>query len=144
MTRSQHPSVGMRAVPNPDDAPNPEQVARIRDAHHLLDMLLDTGINAPVFTMHMSFNYVTDKDGVYTLAPESRRIYEMADHVDVVDKHVRHDGALSYVALELWYGEFSVRALCHAPEVLGDWTPPDTTGGTFTLHQRERLPFWAE
>ena len=143
MTRSEHPSVGIRAVPNPDDAPNPEQVARTRDAKRLLDMLLLVGPAAPTYTIDLRFNY-TSVDGVYTLAPESRQIYEAADHVDVVDRHVTSNGTLAYVVLELWYGEVNARCICHAPEVLGDWTPPAQAEGVFTLHQRDRLPLWAE
>ena len=144
MTRSEHPSVGLRPVPNPDDAPNPEQAARVRDAKCFLDELLLLGPASPTFYMSMTLAYKVDRDLNYSLTPEAKHMYDMADYVEVVDKYVTKSGELGYIVVNLWYGDMTVRAMCHAPEALGVWTPPGQTEGTFTLMQRERLPLWAD
>ena len=144
MTRSQHPSLGMRAVPNPDDAPKPEFVARIKDTQRFFDTLLMLGTGVPTYSIYLQLGYVTDESGAYVLAPESKHIFDMADHIDVVDRLVAKDGRLVFVTLEMWFNTLSLRATCHAPEAIGEWTPPAQAEGTFTLMQRERLPLWAE
>jgi hypothetical protein len=144
MTRSQHPSVGIRAVPNPDDEPTPEAAARVRDAKDFLDMLLLLGPGAPLFNVSITLAYTVKPDMDYQLCPESQRLWDAADYVEVVDKYVRSNGELGYVVVNLWYGELTVRAMCHAPEAIGVWTPPAQAEGTFTLMKPQRLPLWAE
>jgi hypothetical protein len=134
----------MRAVPNPDDQPNPEQVGRVNAAKQFLDILLNLGPSAPVFDMQITLAYRVSNDLEYSLTPECQSLWDGADFIEVVDKFVRNNGELGYVVLNLWYGEMTVRAMCHAPEAIGVWTPAPQTEGTFALTKPQRLPLWAD
>lgn len=144
MTRSQHPSVGIRAVPNPDDQPNPEQVGRVNAAKQFLDILLNLGPAAPIFNLGITLAYRVSDNLEYSLTPECQSLWDGADFIEVVDKFVRSNGELGYVTVNLWYGPLTIRAMCHAPEAIGVWSPPAQAEGKFTLMQSQRLPLWAE